>query len=428
MYNNILNLLNKYKDNFNFIDFYNKLNFTSKKINEIKTITIVQFDGIGDIVSISGCIRELKLNFPNAKLTFCCYENYYELVKFNSYIDKIILFPKILGNNSYEQIFNIITICKPLYEQENHLGIHFQYNEQNKLGNLILALTNTYYRIGYSYEDYLKYIHMNKKNKINDILLTHIYSPPENIINMVGKYYYLLLQTFILLKNNNLLTTYTISSMKNEIYFNNTIYDIKKPYIIISLSGSVKSKQLPINILIELINSLNESVILIGGKNEIDISNIIESSCKVINLTGKLSILESAYIISKADMYIGNDTGMSHIAACLNIPSIICWQESKTFTNESIKRKTVNYLSAYMQFMPFYGINYDNTKDFNINYNLSIKNSLLHSINLQPEKALYPCTIRKAYSGCSVANKHHCISNITVNDIINAINKLKKIF
>lgn len=75
MYNNILNLLKQYKDNFNFIDFYNKLNFTSKKINGIKTITVVQFDGIGDIVSISGCIRELKLNFPNAKLTFCCYEN-----------------------------------------------------------------------------------------------------------------------------------------------------------------------------------------------------------------------------------------------------------------------------------------------------------------------------------------------------------------
>ena len=77
--------------------------------------------------------------------------------------------------------------------------------------------------------------------------------------------------------------------------------------------------------------------------------------------------------------------------------------------------------------MPFYGIPYNNI-DFNINYNLAIKNSLYHSINLQPEKAIYPCTNRKSYGGCSVANKNHCISQIEVKDIINAIQILTQRF
>lgn len=424
MYNEVLTILEKNKNDFNLFYKEFKDKYKDNIPTEIKSIIAVQFDGIGDIVSISGCIRELKQNLPDTKLIFCCYENYLSLVKNNPYIDEIITFPKVLGNSLYEQLKVILDKTKDLFNSD--LGIHFQYDEKNKLGNLILALTNTKLRIGYSYKDSIKYLYRDE-NDINDSLLTHIFSPPADIINIVGKYYYLLYKILIFLKDNNYINKVKIQSLKNEIYINKSI---KEYDICISLSGSIKSKKYPPEKLVNIINKLDGKVVLIGGKNEIEEANYIEKRCNVINYVGKIELLESVSIIDKSKLYIGNDTGTSHIAACLNIPAVILWKEAKNLTNEYIRRNIVNCLSAYSLFMPWYGI--DNTDNLDINedvfyllYKKSISNSFLRSISLRPEKAIYPCNTRKGHNGCVISNKHHCISLIKEEDILNAISNMK---
>ncbi len=58
--------------------------------------------------------------------------------------------------------------------------------------------------------------------------------------------------------------------------------------------------------------------ILVGSANEFDYIENIFANSKVnyVNIAGKYSLFETAAIIEKSHLYIGNDSGLSHISAC----------------------------------------------------------------------------------------------------------------
>lgn len=68
-----------------------------------------------------------------------------------------------------------------------------------------------------------------------------------------------------------------------------------------------------------LIEQKKAFLIFLGGKEEYDeiellIKNI-EKKHRVLNLAGKTSIIESAEILKRSDLYFGNDTGTMHLAS-----------------------------------------------------------------------------------------------------------------
>ncbi|MBF0522349.1 MAG: glycosyltransferase family 9 protein [Candidatus Omnitrophica bacterium] len=73
---------------------------------------------------------------------------------------------------------------------------------------------------------------------------------------------------------------------------------------------------------------LDEKVVLIGGKKDINIANFLELKYKnqgLINLVGKTTLKESAAIIKLSKKFIGHDSGMLHIAIALQTPVIAIW-------------------------------------------------------------------------------------------------------
>ena len=69
-------------------------------------------------------------------------------------------------------------------------------------------------------------------------------------------------------------------------------------------------------------------VIILGSKQDITISNMIQSNLssvytdKIIDLTGKTTLMEVIALIAFADTTISNDSGLMHLAAALNKPQI----------------------------------------------------------------------------------------------------------
>ena len=65
----------------------------------------------------------------------------------------------------------------------------------------------------------------------------------------------------------------------------------------------------------------SETIVLLGGKSELNYAkNVVDflTDFKVVDLTGKLSIANSVYVISKALKVYSHDTGIMHIAAAIN--------------------------------------------------------------------------------------------------------------
>ena len=79
--------------------------------------------------------------------------------------------------------------------------------------------------------------------------------------------------------------------------------------------------------LVTLADKIRVPVVLIGGPDEIETGAWVSRKTrrKVTDLTGKLSIHQSALVISLSSVVITPDTGMMHIAAALGRPVISLW-------------------------------------------------------------------------------------------------------
>jgi ADP-heptose:LPS heptosyltransferase len=76
-----------------------------------------------------------------------------------------------------------------------------------------------------------------------------------------------------------------------------------------------------------LANKYNRNIVICGSESDDGAAKIIkDGDSRIINLTGKTSLMELIYIISKAKLVISNDTSGAHISAALNIPAIILSQ------------------------------------------------------------------------------------------------------
>lgn len=100
--------------------------------------------------------------------------------------------------------------------------------------------------------------------------------------------------------------------------------DLPDQYIVICISAAFKTKTIPDDKIMGIIKAFEGHIVLLGGKEDIIRSEQIMSSLnrKPINFVGKTDIELSAYIISKAQIVVTGDTGMMHISAALNRPTV----------------------------------------------------------------------------------------------------------
>lgn len=97
-------------------------------------------------------------------------------------------------------------------------------------------------------------------------------------------------------------------------------------YIVIVTGAAWATKQIPVDKIVDTIDQLPTlHIILIGGPADMNTAMGIMKSVRtkqhrqVINLTGQLSISQSAAVIEKSTVVLSGDTGMMHIAASLGI-------------------------------------------------------------------------------------------------------------
>lgn len=104
--------------------------------------------------------------------------------------------------------------------------------------------------------------------------------------------------------------------------------DLSKPYIAWVIGASYPKKKLPIDHVIKTCNKIKMPIAIIGGPtdeaNGIEIINSAEHP-NIYNLCGKLSLIESGFVLKKANLVLSNDTGLMHIASAFDKKIISFW-------------------------------------------------------------------------------------------------------
>lgn len=101
-----------------------------------------------------------------------------------------------------------------------------------------------------------------------------------------------------------------------------------KDFICIAIGAQFKTKQMPLNLLLEIVNNSIYPVVIIGGVMDRNLALEVLSKTTnkhVINTCGDYNLNQSASIVSQSKKLVTNDTGMMHIAACFNIQIVSVW-------------------------------------------------------------------------------------------------------
>lgn len=241
----------------------------------------------------------------------------------------------------------------------------------------------------------------NKRN-VCDYLLTHSFLYPREILHQVAKCLYLI-EAYGL----------RVRQTETEIWYSNLdLYEAKKIMgnfgesrvkISVSIGSSMPQRSYPIEkylIAFRKIIDKGASIVILGGASEADDAKFLEDNLptefvkNVVKL--KPSWRTTSAIMSLTDIYIGNDTGIQHVAAALKKPiiAISCIAKDK-------KQLYPDFPTELDWFNPWQ----------------------IHAIILQPEHQIGKCNKEFYYRGC-IEKKSHCIAQIDPQEIVDAYDKM----
>jgi heptosyltransferase-2 len=265
----------------------------------VKKILVVRNDRFGEFLLIIPALRALKEKFKDAKI-FAVVDPYVkELAKAISYIDEIITW----GNRKHK-FREILFFSHKLRKENFDLCIIFN---PSKEFNIISFLSGIPIRVGYARKwDFLLTHKIEDKKYLG---LKHEIDYNLELVRIIGA------DTDD--KSLNL-------EIKEKIYIPQI--DNYKNSVVVHPWTSDSIKQWPIeyfrDLVLRLAKELNEKVIVIGGKENLDISQKYFSDLdeSIINLTGKTTLLELAVILKNSKILISLDSGPVHLASCVDTP------------------------------------------------------------------------------------------------------------
>ena len=280
----------------------------------MSNILIIKHGSLGDIVQISGVLRDLRENFKDSKIYLLSTLPYVELLSRCPFIDGVLIDRRLPRWN----FFYLMKLKKMIdkynfshvYDLQNSSRTSFYKNYLFKVNNWNSAKTS-----------------VGKKAKNKDLKNNSVLERFNSQISNFG------IITKYTLQPNFSWACVNVDKIINK-YFG-------KKFILIFPFSSPKliHKQWPFyNDLIKIIKSKhsNLEIAVAPGPNEIEEAKKI-TAISLTNQNKALDIMELAGLIKKSSFVISNDTGPAHIAAHLGKEGLVLFGHHTTPEKVSIE-------------------------------------------------------------------------------------------
>lgn len=296
-------------------------------VKSAKRILVIRFDGMGDLVMISGFLRELRSSAPHAKIGLLIREEFRDLIEHCPYIDEIYTFAlkphKRFALLRWEWEF--VKLCHTEIWKIRYDLLLLPQTAHSFFETRIMALL-TLCPIRASWSDPNQNHSSQEKEALR--LLNVIVPMPLGLHESEKGYRFLEAVGGRALEKKLELWWDDETNSKMDMQCR----DIKgrnSLLVALGISASQPNKIWPANCFIELGRRLREQcdarMVAIAGPEAIKTGAIIASALNgaAVNLAGTLSKAETAAFLSKCDLFIGNDSGPMHLAAASGIPVIM---------------------------------------------------------------------------------------------------------
>ena len=279
----------------------------------MKNILVIKHGSLGDIVQISGVLRDLKNSFTGYKISLLTTPLYQELMSKCPYIDDIIL-----DNRKIK--WSPITFLR-LRKKLNNLNFSYVFDFQNSNRT----------------EIYRKYISKNSIWSSSRTILRETEKKSEfDKLEILKRFQ-------IQLERSNVTPTYTMQPDFSWAIDNNFWPKeiIPKKYIALLpfCSKHLPHKKWPFyNELISLIRKENKNIeiVIVPGPGEVDEANKFDARI-ILDGNQPTNFFQLAKILSESLFVVSNDTGPAHIAAHLGCSGLALFGSHTSSRKVSIK-------------------------------------------------------------------------------------------
>ena len=273
-------------------------------------IAIVKLSALGDIVHAMVVLQFIKLHNPKVIIDWIVEEEFAELLESNPDIHQIhkVNLKKAKKNKSFSVLINELLKVRKLGLYDIVVDLQGIIKSA-----LISKLINSKITLGFD--------KLSSREGLSSFFYNRVFSCryDENII----------------------IRNIQIINFALEIKINKKQIDQKKPFlkpknfkdklcletvsnnILLIPGASFEAKMYPAEKYAELVKKINANFLLIWGNDyEKKIANEIASDAHNAQIINKLNLISLISLISQVDLVIGSDTGPTHMAWAMNVPSI----------------------------------------------------------------------------------------------------------
>lgn len=260
-------------------------------------ILIVRFSSIGDVLLVSPLLRALAKQAAHLQVQFVTKRAFAPLLENSPYLKKIHSFSKDFDE------------CIEDLKAENFdLIIDLHNNLRSKRLSQALAV---------------KTVRFNKINlrKLMAVYFKALGALPQQ--HIVERYFEPLKELSVLPDEKGL---ELFIAEKDRVSFDGLFTAPASKFIALVIGGSYETKQIPYSKLSACIQYANLPVVLMGGPDDTATAEKLRREFpKCYDAVGKLSLMQSASLISQAEWVITGDTGLMHMASAFDRKIISVW-------------------------------------------------------------------------------------------------------
>ncbi|MDB2679745.1 glycosyltransferase family 9 protein [Methylophilaceae bacterium] len=264
-------------------------------------ILIIKHGALGDLIQADGIFKSIRSNHKDVKIFLLTSSNFFSLMETCPHIDDVLV-------DNRPSFLNVISYIN-LYEKIIKYDFKVIYDLQNS--------QRTYFYRKYLFNN-IKWISTNRKH--------HPISSLRGLEEMMKEN---------LISGNKILKP-DLKWLSRDVKKILKTNDIKSKYILL-LPGSSKNHPLKrwpyYSKLAKLLVLKGHEVVTILGPEEIEIENLM-----VGHILKNLDWHELSGVIEKSCFIVGNDSGPSHIASCLNKKGFALFGPSTSAKRSELKR------------------------------------------------------------------------------------------
>jgi heptosyltransferase-2 len=367
-------------------------------LSDLGCILVVRLDEIGDVVMTTPFLRELRRNCPRAWITLVVKPGVYNLVEPCPYVNEVLTCDWNVHGRAptTRRVWRMLRLaCRSLWKRRFDLVVLPRWARDYYHASFLAYLSGARIRAAYSS---CVTPEKARENRGYDRLFTRLLTDnaPRHEVERS-------LRMLVFIGGS-------VHSDKMELWPQPGDRDaaraligsdlpVRRPLLIGIGLGARETKRIwPAecfkNLIEWLIAKKGVRVVLLGDSSEARLASPPEGAVTagpgdaIINCVGRTTLREAAAVLERCALYVGNDTGLMHIAAAVGIPvvEISCWSQGGPVEGDRSPHR----------YGPW---------------------GVRHAV-VGPEKSLSPC------AGECTRNEPHCILQVPVEAVQKAVEEI----